>query len=285
MTTTSVFTGDVKGNIINPNTGSTVLNASQPQYTLTGNVAGNLYGDVISPTQNIPIITTGVVRDLLTIHDAEIDLIKAPSSSGGATVIDTTGFYTLQGQNIAITGTLFGDIADRLANDPVLTVGTGNNDSQLVVYEAIADELTVKNSTVSRTITQGSTDYNTKQYVLFGTTTDATETEIFVRGMPNNRIPVATDTTIFYDVTFVARRTDATGESAGIELKGVVDNFSDTVADVGDLYEILVASDNTNLVVEAAADDTNNSIKISVTGEASKTFRWTAIVKTTEVTQ
>jgi hypothetical protein len=103
--------------------------------------------------------------------------------------------------------------------------------------------------------------------------------------MHNNRIPVETDTNIFYDVTFVARRTDETGESAGIELKGVVDNFSDTVADVGDLYEILVASDNTNLVVEAAADDTNNSIKISVTGEASKTFRWTAIVKTTEVTQ
>lgn len=143
---TGDVTGNVTGNIINPNTGSTVLNASQPQYTLTGNVAGNLYGDVISPTQNIPIITTGPVRDLLTIHDAEIDLIKAPSSQGGATVIDTTGYYTLQGQNIAITGNLFGDIADRVANYPVLTVGTGNNDSQLVVHEAIVDELTVSDT-------------------------------------------------------------------------------------------------------------------------------------------
>ena len=104
-------------------------------------------------------------------------------------------------------------------------------------------------------------------------------------GAPNERIPVATDTTIFYDISFVARRTDATGESAGFELKGVVDNFAGTVADVGDLYEILVASDNTNLLVEASADDTNDSIKISVTGEASKTFRWTAVVKTTEVAQ
>ena len=205
----------------------------------------------------------------------------AISATGNLSYDSTTGVMTT-------TSVFTGDVKGNIINPnnvPILTVGTGNNDSQLVVYEAIADELTVKNSTVSRTITQGSTDYNTKQYVLFGTTTDATETEIFVRGMPNNRIPVATDTTIFYDVTFVARRTDATGESAGIELKGVVDNFSDTVADVGDLYEILVASDNTNLVVEAAADDTNNSIKISVTGEASKTFRWTAIVKTTEVTQ
>ena len=96
MTTTSVFTGDVKGNIINPNTGSTVLNASQPQYTLTGNVAGNLYGDVISPTQNTPIITTGPTRDLLTIHDAEIEKLKAPTIGGvaGATIINTTGADT-----------------------------------------------------------------------------------------------------------------------------------------------------------------------------------------------
>ena len=138
-------TGNVTGNIINPNTGSTVLNASQPQYTLTGNVAGDLYGDVISPTQNTPIITTGPAEDTLTIHNAHVEKLKAPGSSG-ATIIDTTGYYTLQGQNIAITGTLFGDIADRLANNPVLTVGTGNNDSQLVVHEAIADELTATDS-------------------------------------------------------------------------------------------------------------------------------------------
>jgi hypothetical protein len=138
-------TGNVTGNIINPNTGSTVLNASQPQYTLTGNVAGDLYGDVISPTQNIPIITTGPIEDTLTIHNAHVEKLKAPGSSG-ATIIDTTGYYTLQGQNIALTGTLFGDIGDTLANNPVLTVGTGNNDSQLVVHEGIVDELTATDS-------------------------------------------------------------------------------------------------------------------------------------------
>jgi hypothetical protein len=284
-TTSATF----RGNIINPTTGATVLNASQPQYTLTGNVAGDLYGDVISPTQNTPIITTGPTRDLLTIHDAEIEKLKAPTIGGvaGATIINTTGADTFFGHNAHLTGSLYGDIGDTLANSPVLTVGTGNNDSQLDVTTASIDDLTVKNPTIVRTLTQQaiSADHYTKQYVLSGTTTDATETELFVRGAPNERIPVATDTTIFYDISFVARRTDATGESAGFELKGVVDNFAGTVADVGDLYEILVASDNTNLVVEATADDTNDAIKISVTGEASKTFRWTAVVKTTEVAQ
>jgi len=289
MTTLSVFTGDVKGNILHPTTGATVVNASGGIYTLTGNVAGDLYGDVLSPTQNTPIITTGTTRDLLTIHDAEIEKIKAPTVGGvaGATIINTTGADTFSGHNAHLSGALYGDVGDTVANNPVLTVGTGNNDSQLSVTTASIDDLTVKNPTIFRTITHQaiSSDHYTKQYVLSGTTTDATETELFVRGAPNERIPVATDTTIFYDISFVARRTDATGESAGFELKGVVDNFAGTVADVGDLYEILVASDNTNLLVEASADDTNDSIKISVTGEASKTFRWTAVVKTTEVAQ
>ena len=289
MTTLPVFTGDVKGNILHPTTGATVVNASGGIYTLTGNVAGDLYGDVLSPTQNTPIITTGTTRDLLTIHDAEIEKIKAPTVGGvaGATIINTTGADTFSGHNAHLSGALYGDVGDTVANNPVLTVGTGNNDSQLSVTTASIDDLTVKNPTIFRTITHQaiSSDHYTKQYVLSGTTTDATETELFVRGAPNERIPVATDTTIFYDISFVARRTDATGESAGFELKGVVDNFAGTVADVGDLYEILVASDNTNLLVEASADDTNDSIKISVTGEASKTFRWTAVVKTTEVAQ
>lgn len=142
-TLTANVTGNVSGNVINPNTGATVLDGNGVSiYTLTGSVAGDLYGDVISPTQNTPIITTGPVEDTLTIHNAHVEKLKAPGTSG-ATIIDTTGYYTLSGQNIALTGTLFGNIGDTLANNPVLTVGTGNNDSQLVVHEAIADEVSV----------------------------------------------------------------------------------------------------------------------------------------------
>lgn len=143
---TGNVTGNVSGNVINPNTGATVLDGNGVSiYTLTGSVAGDLYGDVISPTQNTPIITTGPVEDTLTIHNAHVEKLKAPGTSG-ATIIDTTGYYTLSGQNIFLTGTLFGNIADTIANNPVLTVGTGNNDSQLVVHEAIADELTATDS-------------------------------------------------------------------------------------------------------------------------------------------
>ena len=132
-------------------------------------------------------------------------------------------------------------------------------------------------------LTQGTDSYYTHQYVLHGTTTNATETEILTTG--STRIPVATDTTMFYEVSIVARRTDATGESASWHLKGCVDNFSGTVADVGSVYEIAVAQDDINLAVDVRADDTNNAINVFVTGSASKTIRWTTIVKTTEVAQ
>ena len=132
-------------------------------------------------------------------------------------------------------------------------------------------------------LTQGTDSYHTHQYVLHGTTTNATETEILTTA--STRIPVATDTTLFYEVSIVSRRTDATGESGSWHLKGCVDNFSGTVADVGSIYEIAVAQDDINLSVDVRADDTNNAISVFVTGAASKTIRWTAIVKTTEVAQ
>jgi hypothetical protein len=134
-------------------------------------------------------------------------------------------------------------------------------------------------------ITHGDTDYITKTYVLYGTTTDATETEIFVGGTASSRILVASNTTVFYEADVVARRTDTTGESGGWHLKAVADNFSGTVADVGSVYEVQVASDDANFAVDCRADNTNDSVGVYVTGAAGKTIRWTAIVRTFEVAQ
>jgi hypothetical protein len=139
------------------------------------------------------------------------------------------------------------------------------------------------NITFDGQLTQGETDYYTKQYVLYGTTTNATEAEILIGG--STRIPVPTNTTLFYEVSIVARRTDATGESASWSLMGCADNFSNTVANVGNIYEVAVAQDDVAWAVDVRADNTNDAINVFVTGAASKTIRWTAIVKTTEVSE
>jgi hypothetical protein len=139
------------------------------------------------------------------------------------------------------------------------------------------------NITFDGELTQGETDYYTKQYVLYGTTTNASEAEILIGG--STRIPVPTNTTLFYEVSIVARRTDATGESASWHLMGCADNFSNTVANVGNIYEVAVAQDDVAWAVDVRADNTNDAINVFVTGAASKTIRWTAIVKTTEVSE
>jgi len=129
-----------------------------------------------------------------------------------------------------------------------------------------------------------SSDSISRTYILRGTTTGNTEAELYL-DTANTRIPVRANTTIFYSADIVGRRTDVTGESAGYEIKGVVDNFAGTVSDVGSLYELVVAEDDAGLSVDARADDTNNTINFYVTGSTGKTIRWTALVRTTEVAQ
>lgn len=143
---------------------------------------------------------------------------------------------------------------------------------------ATSDGLTFRNGNFSV-----NTDAISRQYIVRGVTTDGNEAELKIRG--TNRIPVNANSTVFYTADIVGRRTDGAGESSGFQLKGVVDNFSGTVADVGNLYEVVVAKDSANVAVDMRADDTNNSINIYVTGETGKTIRWTALVRTIEVGQ
>jgi len=174
-----------------------------------------------------------------------------------------------------------GELAVNLEDGKLYT--KKSNGSVIELLGGSSTDISPNNVFISGILEQGVPSFNTKQYVLYGTTTSNTEAEVLATG--SSRIPVATDTTCFYEASVVARRTDATGESGAWHLKGCADNFSDTVSDVGDMYEIAVAQDNLNWQVDVRADDTNNSISVYVTGDSSQTIRCTAIVKTIEVAQ
>lgn len=148
---------------------------------------------------------------------------------------------------------------------------------------SVGGNIVAKNSTISNVVTQGVSPYISNQYVMYGTTSNSTETEIFINGQSGSRIPVANNTTVMYEINIVGRRTDAANVSASWHHKGAADNFSGYVADVGNLYEIVVASDDANLVVDTRVVSSN--IGIFVTGVSSQTYRWVAVVKTTEVSQ
>ncbi len=125
-------------------------------------------------------------------------------------------------------------------------------------------------------------DARSRVLILRNSTTDVTQTEIFTDGSSGD-IAVASDCTLAFRVSIVARRTDADNESAVYLLVGGIDNNAGTTALVGAVSKSVIAEDTSAWDVTATADDANDSINILVTGENAKTIRWVARAETTEV--
>jgi hypothetical protein len=123
----------------------------------------------------------------------------------------------------------------------------------------------------------------TTQVVFVGTTSDNIEKEIFINGINNNRIRISGNTTSYYTIDVVARRTDGPGESGSFFLKATAANNSGTISDVGSVYEVVVARDDVGFTIDARANNTTKSINIYVTGVTGKTLNWKAVVTTLEV--
>jgi hypothetical protein len=254
-------------------------------------------GAVTNNQTNIQLIKNGTTQ--LTIDQAQIltgsgygqtlsTIVYFNGTSDYVEVTAFTGNTTSQDINGAGSGTYI--VANLIAygstgpqgpsgpSGPGATANANNIISGNTILEVTANSQVL--STNGFTVR---TDSLSKTYIVRGITTNATETELFIDGA--NRIPVSANSTMFYTVDLVARRTDATDESAGFYLKGVVDNFSNTVADVGNLYEVIVARDSASYSVDARANNSTDTINIYVTGVAGKTIRWVGLVRTVEVAQ
>lgn len=129
-------------------------------------------------------------------------------------------------------------------------------------------------------------DAQSNEYVLRTQTTNATVTEMFLDGTGGSkRMVLVSDSTWKYECHVVARRTDADNESAGYQYAGVIDNNAGTTALVGTVQTIMTEQEDVAAwAVIITADNTNDSLKVEVTGEAGKAIRWVAFIRTVEVT-
>jgi len=119
-------------------------------------------------------------------------------------------------------------------------------------------------------------------------TTDATQTELTLDGAAPgsaNRITLSDQDLKGFVAHVVGRRTDADNEGCFFTIKGAIDRNGATTALVDATPAIEeIANDNSGTwSVTADADDTNDSLRILVTGEAAKTIRWSAKVQLQEV--
>ncbi len=129
-------------------------------------------------------------------------------------------------------------------------------------------------------------DAQYERYVVYRVTTNATPAELAAAGTPatTTRIAIANDSTYAFEALVVARRTDADNESAGYKITGVIDNNAGTTALVGTPTVTVLAEDTAAWDIAVTADNTNDALVFTVTGENAKTIRWVATVHLTKVT-
>ena len=102
--------------------------------------------------------------------------------------------------------------------------------------------------------------------------------------LDGNSITIPTNKTITFDITVVARRTDAGREGAGWQLKGVIENDNGDVSLIGSVTKTEIANDNSGTWdINATADVSLPRLNLRATGQTGKTIRWVARIEFTEV--
>lgn len=115
---------------------------------------------------------------------------------------------------------------------------------------------------------------DTGTYYMAGQTTDDTPLEL------ETAIPILLDTSMTFDVLVIAVD-QVSGDSHGFKFEGVISNVGGTVSIVGMIVGGALTS--TTWDVNVAADDTDDELIVTVTGESGKTINWKARVTTVSV--
>jgi len=122
------------------------------------------------------------------------------------------------------------------------------------------------------------------QFILRADTTDATATVLTTNNntaAADNQIVAASDTCIMFSGTLVAMQNGAQ-DQGGWEIKGLLKNDGGTTTLVSS--NIQTFADGNGWTVVLTADNTNNALAITCTGEAAHNIRWVANISTSEVT-
>jgi hypothetical protein len=122
------------------------------------------------------------------------------------------------------------------------------------------------------------------KFILRSDTTDATAEAMTTdngSAGSSNQIVAASDTCIMFSGTIVAMQ-DGAQDQGGWEIKGLLKNDGGTTTLVNS--NVQTFAEGNGWAVALSADNTNNALKVQVTGEASHNIRWVANIQTSEVT-
>ena len=198
---------------------------------------------------------------------------NATVSGGGntASAINTTSFGSLNVSSAA-SATVSGG-GNNTASGTASTVCGGNR--------AVASRYGEYAFASGRFSADG--DAQTSIFVLRETTTNATPKELALDG-GTSYITVPTDSASIFKCYIIGARTDSpsAAEMCGYEITGIISNISGTTA----LTNTTVTATNEGLSAlsrdaTVTADNTNDRMAVTVTGEAGETIQWVARVDLT----
>jgi len=121
-------------------------------------------------------------------------------------------------------------------------------------------------------------------YILYADTTDATAEALTTTNSTagsTNQIVAASDTCITFDGTITAMQNGAQAY-ASWKIEGLLVNDGGTTTLANSATTVISNADGWGMAL--SADNTNNALAITCTGEASHNIRWVANIRTTEVT-
>jgi len=122
------------------------------------------------------------------------------------------------------------------------------------------------------------------QFILRAATTDATATVLTTNNATaasTNQIVAASDTCITFDGTITAMQNGAQAY-ASWKIEGLLVNDGGTTTLANSATTVIQNLSSWGMAL--SADNTNNALAITVTGEAAHNIRWVANIRTTEVT-
>jgi len=122
------------------------------------------------------------------------------------------------------------------------------------------------------------------QFILRADTTDATATVLTANNSAagsTNQIVAASDTAITFDGTITAMQNGAQAY-ASWKIEGLIVNDGGTTTLVNSATTVISNADSWGMAL--SADNTNNALAITCTGEAAHNIRWVANIRTTECT-
>ena len=179
--------------------------------------------------------------------------------------------------SIAFGGTASGTVAVSLKG------GTASGERSLAVgFRSSATKYGQKAFASGRFATDG--DAQGSIFILRADTTDATATVLTTNNSTastDNQIVAASDTCITFDGTITAMQNGAQAY-ASWRIEGLLVNDGGTTTLANSATTVISNADGWGMAL--SADNTNNALAITCTGEAAHNIRWVANIRTTECT-